>query len=332
MSFSSQVRRRRAFTLIELLVVIAIIAILIALLLPAVQQAREAARRSACKNKLKQLGIALHNYHDVYKFFPHGRGGWDINRGGDFSGMVALLPYFDQKPMYDQYAAGPAQPWDASFAPWSTIIDSILCPSDTLPSTRNNNCGYKSYKFCVGTTINNCYSGDTNGMFSHSYRGCKKIADVFDGTSNTVVMGETGLGNVGNPNDIIGRAVYSIAGIDTTPATCLTYASNGLYTGGTVSTWHMGSLWAFGHPHWNFFQTVLPPNSPSCYVGADNPSNAWGLWSLSSRHPGGAHVLLGDGAVRFISENINTGSLTPGNYGVWGALGTIAGKEPVGEF
>lgn len=328
-----KLQSRRAFTLIELLVVIAIIAILIALLLPAVQQAREAARRSACKNNLKQLGLALHNYHDVYKSFPHGRGGINLTRGGDFSAMVALLPYIEQKAMFDLYEPGRRHPWDSGFEPWRTQIGMLACPSDTLPSTKNNGCAYKSYKFCVGTTINNNYSSDTNGLFSHSYRGCKKIADIWDGTSNTIAMGETGMGNVTNPRDIIGRAVYSIAGVDTTPAICLTQATNGLYnTGVSISSWHMGSLWAFGHPHWNFFNTVLPPNSASCYVGADNPSNAWGVWSLSSRHPGGGHALFADGSVRFISENINTGAMTPGNYGVWGALGTIGGKEPVGEF
>jgi prepilin-type N-terminal cleavage/methylation domain-containing protein len=326
-------RRHGGFTLIELLVVIAIIAILIALLLPAVQQAREAARRSSCKNNLKQLGLALHNYHDVYKTFPYGRGGKNLTRGGDFSGLVPLAPFYEQKAIWEQHEANRRHPWDGGFIPWRTPNQMLLCPSDTVPGTWQNGCAYKSYKFCVGTTINNNYSGVTDGLFNFSHRGNKKMADIFDGTSNTVAMGETAMGLLNPSRDVKGRAARSFPSIHITPAQCLTTATNGRYNPGvTISSWHMGSLWAFGHPHWNFFNTVLPPNGPSCYNGGDNPSNAWGVWSLSSRHPGGGHILLTDGAVRFVSENINTGGLTPGNHGVWGALGTIAGGEPIGEF
>ena len=118
----------RAFTLIELLVVIAIIAVLVALLLPAVQQAREAARRSQCKNNLKQFGLALHNYHETCDRFPAMSGGPDTTRGGDYSGLVMLLPYFDQAPLYTAATAkDPArpQPWDGSFAPWTVNLSLI---------------------------------------------------------------------------------------------------------------------------------------------------------------------------------------------------------------
>ena len=127
---------RRGFTLIELLVVIAIIAILIALLLPAVQQAREAARRTQCKNNLKQLGLALHNYHDNFGRFCPSRGGPNdgANRNGDQTGFVRLLPYMDQDAIYRQIRQDSNTVpvcWDGAFLPWTTQINMLLCPSSS---------------------------------------------------------------------------------------------------------------------------------------------------------------------------------------------------------
>src|SRR3990170_655930 len=145
----SLLSERRAFTLVELLVVIAIIGILIALLLPAVQAAREAARRSQCTNNLKQLGLANHNYHDVVKAFPYGKGGTTSCaypgpprcNYGRISGFIPLLSYLEQRPMYNQimagdipggrYPGGPAG-WDG-WAVWDVSPATIRCPSDPSP-------------------------------------------------------------------------------------------------------------------------------------------------------------------------------------------------------
>ena len=349
---------RRGFTLIELLVVIAIIAILIALLLPAVQQAREAARRTQCRNNLKQLGLALHNYHDQNKMFPAmqfgsnavGAGGiGDAIPGNGHSGFVSLLPFIDQAPLYNQISSA-AMPYDypwGSFAPWRVQIPGFLCP--TSPDTEGyNNLGHgnRSYRFCMGDTIantvNNGATGtvfNTRGMFGTL--SSTKMRDVTDGTSNTIAMAERelgGKGHTGTNKQVLGRTAASVASLSTNPGGCLaTAAGNSYLSSQTVVKWSAGMLWAAGMPFYSGFHTVLPPNSPSCSSGADD--EVYGLYSASSLHEGGVHVLMADGAVRFVSENINTGTLTAAEvtsgispYGVWGALGTKSGSEVIGEF
>jgi prepilin-type N-terminal cleavage/methylation domain-containing protein/prepilin-type processing-associated H-X9-DG protein len=341
-------RRRTAFTLIELLVVIAIIAILIALLLPAVQQAREAARRTQCRNNLKQLGLALHNYHDVFLMFPAMRRGPNDGAGrqGDQTGLIALLPYFDQAALYNQIPQDATVPvvWTTTYQPWrNTVGGVVLCPSAPIPTSgsgvsTNGPLGVKSYHFCVGTTINNNYSGATNGLFQFGaiVGGNKGFRNVTDGTSNTLAMGERVLGNNGN-RSVLGQTAFNVTGVNANPILCQATSVNRQYTAATsISTWGSGTLWAFGHPAQTAFNTVLPPNSPSCWeANTDNPSNQPGIFSLTSLHTGGAHVLMADGAVRFVSENIDAGNYgappTP-TYGVWGALGTVAGGETVGDF
>jgi hypothetical protein len=150
-------------------------------------------------------------------------------------------------------------------------------------------------------------------------------------------MAERVLGAPGTRN-ILGQSAFNVTGgIDTNPVLCQATAANRQYVSGTsISTWGSGSLWAFGHAAQAAVTTVLPPNSPSCWPNnSDNPSGVWGIFSATSLHTGGVHVLMGDGAVRFISENISCGNYgvapTP-NFGVWGALGTIAGGETVSDY
>ena len=356
-------QRRRAFTLIELLVVIAIIAILVALLLPAVQQAREAARRTQCKNNLKQLGLALHNYADVYKRLPFARGGagnWD---GGSrtnwdrLSGLVPLLPFFDQAPLYtriknggDPACCGPAppmgaEPWDQSYEPWRHKLSALQCPSEPGRGPDWPNIGRTNYGFCYGDTIPDNHLNNSatrpRGMFhlQSSYR----ITDAKDGSSNTIFMGEIGVSSPGFRADIQGHVAEGVAAAAVNdPRVCAATVVNGEYAPGVVMRTWRGERWTDGNQSNTGFSTILPPNGASC--SQSDWDGSWGIYSAGSRHIGGVQVLMGDGGVRFVSESIDTGNQAAyvygaggtgagrSPYGVWGALGTRSGRETIEDF
>lgn len=372
-------RRWRAFTLVELLVVIAIIGILIALLLPAVQAAREAARRSQCTNNLKQLGLALHNYHDINKKFPFMRGGTGGYAGATdaqcnqrcLSGFVVMLPYMEQSPLYQQitsrqgtYAPWGPVPWDGGYAPWQVKINAFLCPSDprggawTAP-----NVGFRNYMMCIGDNIEGSEDmwtagGPNRGMFgtmsldltNHpewQVQTSRGMEDIKDGTANTVALSEAAICE-DNQRNIRGNVAVVAAGLNTNPSLCLaTKGTGALYaTGATVATNGVRARrWNDGRPMFSGFQTILPPNSPSCTW--ENADWDWGIYTPTSNHPGGVNATMADGSVRFISETIDAGDPTrapynqqPANstyrtispYGVWGALGTVGGTETVSNF
>ena len=351
------VRRRKfhgGFTLIELLVVIAIIAILMALLLPAVQQAREAARRTQCKNNLKQLGLALHNYHDVHSVFPPayvgavGTSGTafgvtypDDNRNGP-SGLawgVMILPFIEQAPLYRQF-----DPTLPMWAPQQSIamrskLQAMLCPSavgggdgfelrrytsgtneepmNPQPYSPSLVLAHAHYVTMAGTQgpwgRPTAYSNDftvpepipgfgnatMDGMF---YRNSAlRMANVSDGTSNTVFLGE----HTSRLSDKtwVGIVPYSV--------TCKKV--NGVVTddcdsGGALVQAHSGPD-SHDHP-----QVIIhQPNHP-----AGHPDQ------LESDHVGGCHCLMGDGSVRFISQYTDAF--------VWAAACTRAGGEVLGDF
>jgi prepilin-type N-terminal cleavage/methylation domain-containing protein len=355
------------FTLIELLVVIAIIAVLVALLLPAVQQAREAARRSQCRNNLKQLGLALHNYHDVYLRFPYGRGGTGHPDGGTIdklntnvnreSGFVGLLPYIDQGPLYNQISSpltigsvtykpfGP-QSDNTSYTPYLTFIPTLICAS-AIQKNQSLLGGSTNYAFSWGdnsTRITGSESvssrvgvrNDMRGLFG--FQNCRKISAVLDGLSNTIAMTEIATSN--DPNALLGGVARSRGTqVYDSPITCLlegNRATGLLSSNGSNAAWR-GNGWANGVVSYTGVNTILPPNSPACMQSSNDHSN--GQAPASSMHTGGVHALFADGAVRFISENIDTGNLSakdvksgPSPYGIWGALGSINGAETVGEF
>ena len=344
--------RRRAFTLIELLVVIAIIAVLIALLLPAVQQARESARRTQCKNHLKQLGLAMHNYHDVYLAFPPGSiDGIHIGTGNGtrYSFLIGLLPYIDQAARYSEISGkmrtvtggGLVSPWDTSAAAsyFKNDIPGLICPSDPKPGVRNESPMLLSYKGNAGDTLADNNGATTRGMFA--YRSNHGLASIIDGSSNTILMAETVMGE--NITDArLGGVALNVT--VSTPQDCWNRLDpvTGRLTGVVRADFRPQGGRAFdGRAYYTLFTAAMSPNGPTCQSNATSDGN-WGHVSATSRHTGGVHALLADGTVRFISENIdsgsksatapagNSGAVTP--FGVWGALSTRNGGETVGEF
>jgi prepilin-type N-terminal cleavage/methylation domain-containing protein len=353
-------RRTRGFTLIELLVVIAIIAILIALLLPAVQQAREAARRTQCRNNLKQLGIALHNYHDTHRMFtPNGVAGTTEDVGGRFnqswlawSGFAMLLPYIDQAPIYNRINW--SYRWDSNVGGTvnntmaRTRLAAYVCPSD--PGANANytaNMGPTSYGISTGPGSNWNMSARPVG-FATLFTGTR-MRDITDGASNTLAVSEmriglnngkwqTGTGRrepyyrvvVGTrlqrTNNTAGRAWdNSVAHrnlINDYYQTCLSMYDSG--AGWSGESDEQGRFWAGGRVYWGpWLTTLVRPNAgPSCDV--DSSTTDMDLRDPSSYHVGGVHCLMGDGAVKFLSENID--------QGLWIAIGSRAGNETTGDF
>ena len=331
---------RSGFTLVELLVVIAIIGVLIALLLPAVQQAREAARRMQCTNHLKQLGLAMHNYHDTYGGLPYRQGGPDASTTSDvnpprrLSAFVALLPFMEQGSLYDAANTNMRHVWDSSFAPWTAQIDGLICPSD---SEVNSPFGDLNYSLSHGDCVASDYSTNGHETIPNGVRGMfgmethYNFRDVTDGLANTIAMSEF----VKPPSD--GRLGRAVTNDSTNPVNCLARLVNGEYTSGSSlidQNRCSGYRWPDGRPGYCALTTILPPNSATC----SSQSNG-GLYTASSRHPGGVNALYVDGSVHFTSETIDTGNLAssvPGNksniaspFGVWGALGSKAGGEVI---
>ena len=302
--------RKRGFTLIELLVVIAIIAVLIALLLPAVQQAREAARRTQCKNNLKQLGLAMHNYHDTVNRFPY------ASHGATYGGWVLfVMPYLDQAPLYNK--------WDHStqyyVAPNVSLTQGRLaahsCPSDT-PTATWIATGMPNYNYAVnfGNTSNARVSPLNGVTFSKApfhYEGFRGsgpgisygLRDITDGTSNTLMLAEVRNGIFNN--DLRGLTWFgSHSGFTThnSPNTATPDYSESQWCPAGAST----------------------PDLPCAGSSGDSTGATPLNMSARSRHTGGVQVALCDGAVRFISNNIDLNT--------WRALSSMQGNETISEF
>ena len=320
--------RRRAFTLIELLVVIAIIAILIALLLPAVQQAREAARRTQCKNNLKQIGLGLHNYHDVYNTLPIGGVGTQVG-GWGFSWYMRILPNIDHANVYSRINFSGVHPgWSccgdpigqangdvmrAASIPWA------ICPSSPMLAKQNTGGGpttVTQYHGISGATNGNGFTNATNGLANccgccGGQQATGKIAgtgtlvigrsvgfkDMTDGTSNVMVVGEA--------SNFIWNADPAAGGTKTTWVN----GAHGIMMGSpNVTTVEAAGATAMFERPFNLTTVRYSPNAPAIDNNVNWPGvgNNYGSNNpLSSAHTGGVQILMGDGSARFLSENID---------------------------
>ena len=341
--------KRRAFTLIELLVVIAIIAVLIALLLPAVQQAREAARRTQCKNNLKQLGLALMKYESSLTTFPPNLvpGGNFNYSGGNWGVLAFLSPYLDQTPIYNlmnlnspTYASTPpyniADPNNALAAGYK--ISMFLCPSDVSRSLGGDYgvaaLGPSNYCANMGSGLNTNAGVAANGspynsdgvMFANSRI---RIADITDGTSNTACLSESVLGDA--PTNQFGTGTIPVSAQKsyaylTTYQSSLDDASCAAAMNWNVQD-HRQFLWYSGEIRNTSYNHYYAPNSLKwdCITNAFSFGyTAIGWKAARSLHVGGVHLLMCDGSVRFVSNNVDLNT--------WRSLSTRAGAEVAGDF
>lgn len=292
--------RRRGFTLIELLVVIAIIAVLVALLLPAVQQAREAARRTQCKNQLKQFGLALANYEETYKTLPAG-GIFGRSWGPSF--WVFLLPYLDYQTLYEGLnfdAAESGYTGNCNTAAVNNMsLPVLFCPSSPLPSRGMGGCGtntqLSTYLGVAGavqvtgvfTEARNVAAHGTYGISSRGGllppRTAVKIRDVTDGLSNVIAIGEHGdfMMNAGVKTQMVGQHGWMMG-----------VGSNDVNNNDRT---------------FNLTSVRYKPGSRNFSdvgVGATTQNYPNNLPFLSA-HSGGSQVILGDGSVKFLSENVD---------------------------
>ncbi|MFV0444542.1 MAG: DUF1559 domain-containing protein [Planctomycetaceae bacterium] len=305
------IQRRRGFTLIELLVVIAIIAILVALLLPAVQQVREAARKSQCQDHLHNLAIAVANYEGNAKVLPPGAI-WSTNDGSRTvqrcSILVHILPYVEQKPLYDiidfnmQISDNSVFPGTTKLIRSDNPVAVYVCPSDTAGDMFDNGppgaagviqVGAQNYSASIGSDVSGrpatgngavtptctdpfrstAIGGavEKNGVSGCFYRvpSVCEIADMLDGTSNTIWFGEV------RPE-------------------CSRHVANG---------------WLHSNDGQGMSSTTVPINYDSCKRDDVSGCQSWSTWTTEfgfrSRHAGGAQFAFGDGVVRFLSENVD---------------------------
>jgi prepilin-type N-terminal cleavage/methylation domain-containing protein/prepilin-type processing-associated H-X9-DG protein len=304
----------RGFTLIELLVVIAIIAVLIALLLPAVQAAREAARRAQCSNNMKQIGLAMHNYHTGIGSFPSNSnqttGGYSVSgtyqsTWGTWSAAAMMLPYLEQSPLYNASNFSWVSGWGVGYSINSTVtnttINAFICPSDGMspvpitPSAIQANDGANNNYFASLGTSTQYWMPDTTGVFTYGNGGnipgkTYGIQSIFDGTSNTIAYGEALVGDFsiqfvkwrdGPQATQTGVAILQDA--STNPAGVLTDLQNCaaafLIPATSAATNIKGMRWAQNDPSFGVFNTIVPPSSTQypfgwCSLGAVTSNNS----------------------------------------------------------
>jgi len=336
--FARTFRTSRGFTLVELLVVIAVIGTLVGLLLPAVQAAREAARRGSCANNLRQLGLALHHYHDQHGSFP----GFGWTTMTSFSVQARLLPFVEQANLQNLidfrqplYLGSPhnqtLNPVQAAAA--RTRLHLLRCPSDgwedLLLSKPGEILAGGNYMVCSGSGRGTNYDlrYPTDGLFY--YGSGRGFRDMLDGSSNTLAMSESLLGwrqDVSGPLpgvEAVRRLIGALpAGHGPGPGLPGLVDPDLAALLRSVTYWYgnRGFGWIVGKPSATSFCAYEPPNT----AVPDLASGGIGFYAARSNHPGGVNALLGDGSVRFVNQSIARGS--------WQALATVAGREANDTF
>jgi prepilin-type N-terminal cleavage/methylation domain-containing protein/prepilin-type processing-associated H-X9-DG protein len=301
--------RRPGFTLIELLVVIAIIAVLIALLLPAVQAAREAARRAQCNNNLKQIGLALHNYHQVNNAFPYGTGICCTPAGGNWSTFV--LPYMEQQNIYNMLNQNLGYNTVFNSSAVRTVINSLICPSDPAANTP------VTTRFAAHDASPAMMLWYPTSMGPTMMDYCDFCPNKNPGPTNYCCQGYN-FGTNGNGSTIPPGTFAGIFG-RTTHAVGINEVTDGLTNTFLAGETLPGDCTFMGVFSQNFplSGTIIPINTFEKAVD----TNWWRTCGYKSKHPGGANMLMGDGSTRFIKQSIN--------FYVWNVLGTRAGGEVI---
>ncbi len=333
---------RCGLTIIEILVVVFIIGVLIGLLMPAVQMAREASRRMSCSSNLKQIGLALSNYHSTHRVLPFGCGPDDDRLASTLGSLNArrysahsqLLPFIDQQNVWEtiNFNIAPFHPFINSGvgnieiinsgglaaengAAAVTVIPTFICPSDIdrleIPWGHNN------YRSCNGSS----WQG-RNGNGSFGQVSAVRFRDISDGLSNTALFSERCKGTPNQDSFDYLSDLYDIKGIwseatfrdfclSLSPETAQAYNQN-------IDS---GQNWLEGNFNWTRYNHGVPPNRVSCKNGF-----TWDgvFMAASSRHNGGVNMLLADGSARFVSESVD--------ITIWNGLGTIGGGETVNEY
>lgn len=339
---------RHAFTLKELLVVMFIISASLFILAPGMVDERGFQRRMQCQNHFKQLGLALHNYHDSFGYFPSAMGGTGAGGNeGRRSGMVDLLPMMEQSALYDAIMLGDAAagippggpvPWDRNYPLWQTRIEYLQCPASEIDKSDFQ---ATNYAFCIGDVSVGIHQlPKLRGAFAPGLTSSFK--EITDGTSNSIALAE--MGTI-RQRDVPGQYAIDLPpNVLADPAIALRMISRDQLTYRSEVALHKygrGYNWADGAAGPGLVNTILPPNGPSCAVGGSGAVD--GIYSAGSYHPGGALVAFCDASVRFISPKIDCGNASAAPptadgyagqtlaspFGVWGALGTINGGEIV---
>ncbi len=359
----------RRYSLSDLLVGVVICGALLSLAMMSVVRSRAAARGRSCGNNLKQLGLALHNYHSAYKQMPSGAGGTgqggdQLNRVGNagrLSAFVGLSPFYEEQQLWERISnplrqgdqnyppMGP-EPWHdpKQYPPWSMRPELLVCPDDksaaefSVAASYVLNYGDGIQR--VGSGKNDWPSPEDRASLMNQRAACRgvfgkqiqyRFRDILDGLSNTMMMSEMQINGA--------KVARNVADLAIKPSLAIKAQSgNEFWPAGRGAVWCDGALRSAG------FQAVLPPGSPSA---TSDQGETTAVMSASSHHGDGAHVLMCDGAVMFVSSSIDAGDpdspsvalASPGSkatfappgskspYGVWGALGSRASKETIEE-